>query len=151
LTAFFISFLASLPGPILNRPTARGLAGPQRDAFEWTTLAARVQMKTVACHQSTGRSPLDTVSPFPKGASVTRVAVVVVSYRHLVGYDVPSEISRACRDLAVLSDTALLGISLQTDGSDWVFDGATIWPDLRAGGRELVDVMAEVLLSGGGA
>lgn len=148
LAAFFLGFLASLPDPVMNRPTACGFSGRERDPLEWTVLAARAGIESPTRRQSTRQRVSEPTLPFPEGASSTSCRVVVVAFRHVVGHDVPLEIREACRKLAILSMTALLGISLRTDGSRWVFDGATIWPDLASVGYELVEVIADVLRIG---
>src|SRR5437762_118469 len=47
LHAFWLSWLASLPGPILNPPSPQGLGGPWYDQTEWLMLAARARLATV--------------------------------------------------------------------------------------------------------
>ncbi len=45
LSALLMSWLASLPGPMLNPPDTRGLAGAWRSPAEWAVLAAEAGLR----------------------------------------------------------------------------------------------------------
>ena len=56
----------------------------------------------------------------------------------VIGPEAPSEILEGCRRLARLSGEGLLGIELS---EDFRFAGASPLPDLRLGGKPLLDAL----------
>jgi hypothetical protein len=52
LTAFFLSWLYSLPPPVLNRPAPHGLCGSWRHRSQWVWLAARAGLPTPSYRQT---------------------------------------------------------------------------------------------------
>jgi hypothetical protein len=146
LNTFFLSWLYSLPGPMLNRPTPFGLSGQWRHASEWVYLAARAGLPAPFYRQSSR----DLSQIFnadtrlaPAGATLNTVAVVA---GRTVGASAPPHIHNGCRRLAQLSRTALLGVEFAVGPEGgWTFAGATTHPNLRAGGDALLDVLAHVL------
>jgi hypothetical protein len=76
----------------------------------------------------------------------TPVNLVFVIDGHVIGSQAPPHICEGCRSLAKLVHTELLGIEFaEGEAGPWTFIGATIFPDLRLGGQELVDVLESVL------
>jgi hypothetical protein len=146
-TALYLSWLYSLPGPILNRPSPQGLCGTWRHHAEWTWLAAQAGLPTIPYSQTSVKitDELDrwhgtSVSPDTLGQ------MVFVVGNQVVGQSVPLAIMSGCRRLAQLADTALLGIDLtETQEGLWTFSGATPCPDLRPGGELLLDALAHAL------
>jgi hypothetical protein len=152
LAAFFLSWLASLPQPMLNRPTPQGLAGAWRHPAEWVLLAAKAGLRTTPYRASNRARPDAAAGRAQRlgvrtGAAATKVLVIG---GQAVGTAPPAILS-ACRRLGVLSGTALLGVELD-DGAagPWTFAGATPRPDLRDGGEPALDALAEALQASGG-
>lgn len=145
--AFFMSWLNALPQPVLNPATPQGLCGRWRHVSEWVLLAAAAGLPTPTYRQSSLDEIDDTRAPrrlFPVGTS-TRTAIVVGE--HVVSpHALPTEIRQACRRLAELSETPLVGVEFaETDGSAWTFANANPLPELRLGGEPVLDALAAAL------
>jgi hypothetical protein len=146
LNAYFLSWLHSLPCPVLNRPTPQGLAGRWRHASEWVWLAIQAGLPSPSYRQ-TSRDQIDeTITErglLPPGTPTTTVLVV---NGQVVGAAVPPGIASGCGRLAALCGTPLLGVDL-ADGAagPWTFAGATPLPDLRRGGDALLDALASAM------
>ena len=146
LSAFYLSWLHALPGPVLNRPTPRGLSGAWRRLSEWASLAARaglpVSSYSVTDHDDTGTLPFQS-SLAPPGMPVRTVLLVA---DRVVDSAVPAAIAEGCQRLGRLADTSLLGIDFaESTVGYWTFVGATPLPDLRKGGEALLDMLAATL------
>ena len=149
LVSFFLSWLYSLPCPVLNRPTPQGLSGQWRHLSEWVLLSARAGLPAspyvVSADAGTGYPPFRN-SLAPPGAPVRTVLVVA---NQVIGDSIPEAIAEGCRRLGQLSNTALLGISLAANPEGyWTFASATPLPDLRQGGGALLDALAAELTGG---
>jgi hypothetical protein len=134
LHAFWLSWLAALPGRVLNRPSGRGLAGPWLDRTEWLVLAARAGLPTVRYDSTAPQTPV-----------AGRTVLVVCG--QLAQPAAPQEIVVGCRSLAELSETDLLGVEF-TAGNGWAFQSASPLPDLRVGGELGVDLIERALRGG---
>jgi hypothetical protein len=149
-TALFMSWLRALPGPIFNDVDCQGLSGAWRHASEWVWLANQAGLPTTSYTQSSHDDVDDTVQLrriLPEGTPTT-MAITVGD--RVFGPNLPPAISRACRELARLARTPLLGIELAIGNSpdSWTFAGATPMPDLRLGGEALLDTLAVSLFQG---
>ena len=147
LTAFFMSWLHGLPGPVLNPPTAQGLCGPWRHISEWALLAARAGLPVPVYRQS-GDDQIDESRTertlFPRGTNTTRA--VFLGGRLFGPQRFPEEIEEGCARLAALVSMPLLGVEFGRDAAGaWQFAGATPLPDLCLGGDALLDALAEEL------
>ncbi len=147
-TAFFMSWLYALPGPILNRPTPQGLGGRWRHSSEWVLLASSAGLPTPPYRLSSAdeHDELDAGerSLFPAGTPTQQV--VVVGESAFAPHSVPAYIRECCVRLAADAETPLLGVDFaHGPGGGWAFAGATPLPDLRAGGAPLLDALARAL------
>lgn len=143
VSALFLSWLAAMPGPVLNRPVPFGLAGPNLDQFQWLALAARAGLpsppRRATSRQRNGGAPARVPTP-----SCTVVVVCGATY----GAPVPDPTAESCLRLAELSGTDILGVELRRDaGGRWEFVSARSLPDLRIGGEPLIDGLAAALAS----
>ena len=149
-SALLLSWLAALDGPILNPPTTRGLSGAWRSNLEWASLVVEAGLGCVpAAADSDDPDDRATWVPWPAGASIIEDAIVVgdvvFSARRL------DRASRdACRRLAVLAGTPILGLAFAPAGRNGRagaprIRGATSLPDLRAGGEPLLSALADTL------
>jgi hypothetical protein len=145
--ALWLSFLFALPGRVLNRPTARGLMGCALGGAEWATLAARAGLSVGAFAQTSWEDPLapTTGHGFPTSRDLRHVIVVAGA---VCGSSIPQELGAACRRLAALAGSELLGITFRrgTAGA-WLFLRATPLPDLRQGGTSVITALHAALLS----
>jgi hypothetical protein len=121
-SALQMSWLAGL-NRVINPPSPQGLAGAWRDPLEWKLLAARAGLTEAAVGSAPGRQ------------------VIIIGLR-VCGADVPDEVRAASLALARLSATPLLGVGFTTD---WAFVEATVYPDLRTGGVDVIDALIEAL------
>lgn len=146
-TALYLSWLYSLPGPMLNRPTPQSLCGAWRHPTEWAWLAAGAGLSIR--HNSQTSCDSGAVQDWPHSMfrlSTTQAQTVFVVDNQIVDLSVPPSIGAACRRLAQRADTALLGIDVVQDSEGrWNFLSATPYPDLRRGGDPLLDALANAL------
>ena len=56
--AFLLSWLHAFPQPMLNRPTAFGLAGAVRPAVDWTELARQAGLPVIPSRLGSGMTPV---------------------------------------------------------------------------------------------
>lgn len=138
--AFHVSWLQSLPGPMLNRPHMGGLSGRWRYIPEWLGLGARAGLPTRP-------SPLDPDQTPPWLASREENVRTVITVGGQVLGAPSAGLVDGCRKLARLSATPLLGTSFREDATPnrWHLVGATPHPDLRLGGEPLLDALAAAL------
>jgi len=139
--ALFLSWLHALTGPVVNRPSAQGLAGRYRQPGQWVRLAADAGLRTTPYGKSSGNAP--DASP---GTRLPAITVFVLEGRVIAPAAVSAELAAGCRALARLAGEALLGIDLVPPPfGTWEFAGATATPYLPLGGEALADALREVL------
>lgn len=137
--ALFLSWLAALPGPMLNRPSPQFLAGRWRIPAAWAVLAAQAGLETAPLR----RGAVDPAEQYADNGHQS--TVFVVAQRVVASSEVPVSVLDGCRRLGALAGDDLLGIRLAaTDG--WRFVGATPLPDLTTGGDALLDALAATLV-----
>jgi hypothetical protein len=142
LYAFFLSWLESLSGRVLNPPSPQGLSGAWLDSSEWLLLAARAGLPTPVYRQ--GARELSQPS-----RAGDRRSVLVVGSRAL-GPPAPPEVVAGCGRLARLAKLAILGLDFRVAaGERWTFVSATPLPALRPGGERLLDLLARALRDAG--
>lgn len=144
ITALYLSWLNSLAGPVVNRPTPQGMAGRWRHTSEWAMVAYEAGF-SVPLYRQTGHDPTDRgyASLAPADAVTARVIVLDGT---VFGLELPDPVAASCARLAELSNTELLGIDLfATRDSPWTFAWATPLPDLQIGGMPLVRRLGEII------
>lgn len=139
--AFYLSWLHSLPGPLLNPPTPQGLCGNWRHPSVWVALAGRAGLVTPTYRQSSDDDPDAFWNPAMVPAPTT---VFVVAEQVIAPPMLPEQLQNPCLRLAKTAGTTLLGIdfTLNTAG-EWCFVGASMMPDLFRGGEPLIAALAE--------
>jgi len=139
-SAFYLSWLGGLPG-VINRPTPHGLPGTWRHISEWALLADQAGFTTPPYRQSSASRPEEGyLSLAPPGAVVN---TVIVFRGELYGAAVPSAVGEACRKLAEVAGTELLGVDLFLAGDGaLMFAHATPLPNLTLGGTDLIAALA---------
>ena len=147
ISALFLSWLAAMPGTVLNRPVPFGLSGPILDQPQWLALAGRAGLATPVL-----RIPSPRRNGMPRAGFSRPACNVLVACGALYGAPLGDPEAKACLRLAELSGTDILGIELHRDATGkWEFAGATPHPDLRLGGEPLVDRLAATLADGAAA
>lgn len=150
MQAFYLSWLRTLPGVVINRPSPLGLSGAWMHASEWTLHANRAGLRTCTYRQSARESAAEADA---RRASLSRERTAA---RHLIalrgevfGAPAPLDVALACGRLAKAAGTEILGIQLNSgEGDEWTFADATALPDLRIGGAPLLRRMAQILVCG---
>ena len=143
LSAVFVSWITGLRGPVLNPPDVRGLAGPWRPPSEWLHLATSAGLETAPLEYDSARG--GWLGGDDGGAAWREDDVLVVGQAVFSERGLSAQSIEGSRRLAALANTPILGITLAADGTERV-TGATPLPDLRPGGRDLIDALAEALL-----
>jgi len=157
LYALYLSWLAGLPAPVLNRPSPLGLSGPVLHASTWMALAAAAGLDIgtycladddLAAIESPGAamfgSPFAPAWAAGDSASADGRATVIVTSGRVVGSDPPAPVRGGCLALARRAGLDLMGAEFRVKGGSWRFEGATALPDLRQGGPALIDALLEV-------
>jgi hypothetical protein len=140
--AFYLSWLHGLKGPVVNPPTPQGLCGNWRHPSMWMALAGRTGLPVATYRLSSNDDPARTWQPRPTAAPLT----AFVAGRRVVAPTLRTELHEACRRMANLAGVPLLGVDFAPDGQGgWHFTGASVMPDLIAGGDALIDALIEVL------
>jgi hypothetical protein len=148
LQAFYLSWLAGLPGVVINRPVAVGLCGPWYHPSEWVYRASRAGLPTQVYRQSGEDAPEECYrSLAPHGAEKLNV----ITFRgEVFGGRVPEAIVSGCAKLAEGADMEMLGVELHSaENGEWTFSSATPCPELAVGGTPLLQRLAEALREGG--
>ena len=143
--ALYLSWLHSLPGPLLNRPTPQGLCGNWRHPSAWTALAFRAGLPAAPYRQS---SQDDPAALWQRIVVPDACTVFVIGERVVAHPAVPRHLDAPCRELARYADVALLGIDFAPgpDGQ-YRFVGASVMPDLMRAGEPAAEALAEVFLA----
>ncbi|HEX8163776.1 MAG TPA: hypothetical protein VF538_18050 [Pyrinomonadaceae bacterium] len=146
-TAFFMSWLNALPGPVLNPVTPQGLCGRWRHPSEWVLIASAAGLPTPIYRQSSLDGLDETRAErrlFPRTTPTRHV--IVVGSQVISPAAAPREIEEGCRRLAESAATPLLGVEFAaTAESAWTFAGASPLPELSFGGEPLLDALAAAL------
>lgn len=145
--AFYLSWMHSLPGVVINRPTPLGLSGPWYHASEWVYRASRAGLPTPR-YRLNARDLQDDAFGTLAPAGATTLNVITMS-GGVYGAYVPGGTVRGCARLAESAGTDLLGVSLYLEkDARWTFGGAMPLPDLTIGGTQLLRALANKLTDG---
>jgi hypothetical protein len=147
MSAFYLSWLNSLHCPMVNRPTPQGLAGRWFHLSEVSLFAHQAGLAALPYRQTGNMAPEAGYQPSPE---LKRTAQVIVLDNEIFGANVPPAVGDACRNLAQLMQTRLLGIDFtSTPQNPWTFCFASPVPDLQLGGVRLIESLAHALRNGG--
>lgn len=147
VAAFYLSWLHSLQCPVINAATPQGLSGRWRHEAEWVKLALDADLSVAPYCQSTHDGIDEDKGQRRLIRSGLPVRTVIVLGDAVTGQPPPDDqIARACKRLAELAETELLGVDFAIGKSgDWTFVGANSNPDLSVGGWELIDALVSRL------
>lgn len=138
ISALVLSWLAALPGPVVNSATPRGLCGAWRSPAEWALLAheAGLEARPISWppEEISHLRGWSYLSPGSENSIVIGKAVFSEN-------ELSADTISACIRLAELASTSVLGLSLD----DVTLTGVTPLPDLRSGGQDLIAALAHVL------
>src|SRR5205807_6392049 len=109
-SAFCMSWLNALSGPVLNPVSPQGLCGAWRHVSEWVWLAAQAGLPTPAYGQTSGDAFDETQTLRQLFPRETPTQTVIVIGEQVVGAPAPAKIRAGCVRLAQLAQTPLLGI-----------------------------------------
>lgn len=144
--SFYVSWLKTLPEPVLNAPTPQGLCGRWRHISEWNGLAAQAGLQTPRYRMSSWE-----VSSDGQGTTIDAgqsVGTAVVIRDAVFGMGMPGSVAASCVRLAASADVETLGIDFYYDENDrLIFAAATPMPDFRLGGWPLLEKLAHILKS----
>jgi hypothetical protein len=131
MTAFLLSWLTTLPCPVLNRPTPTCLAGPFWRPEQWVYAAARAGIPVVPVRSRvpSGVQPesISSTIGLPPGAE-GGISVTVVGTRCIGGGS--EALRRHASRLAHSIGAALLGVHFADEAPGTPFVGANLWPRL---------------------
>ena len=144
LTALTLSFLQSLPGPMLNRPAGPSPSGPWMNLSEWTWQAVEAGLH-VATYARTSEEPSDAADGFSPALSGLPIETLTVAGDGVIGSPAPAAVVAGCVRLAERTGASLLGVQFAISDGDWVFAGASPYPELTWGGDPLLDLIATSL------
>jgi hypothetical protein len=140
MSAFLTSWLSGLKCPVLNRPTATCLVGPNWQPEEWVHRAARL---SIPVRPIARRSALN-MEPTPP-TETARVTVTVVGSHCLGATD--ETLRLHARRLAEHAGVGLLDVFFDGDDARASFVGVSLWPDI--GRADIADAILEHLKGGG--
>jgi hypothetical protein len=145
LTALILSFLHSLPEPTLNRPIGQAPSGPWLHLAEWTQYAVEVGL-AVPTYARTSGDLGDAADAYaaPLLAGLPTETVIVVG-NDVVGRPSVAAMVDGSRRLAERAGASLLGVQFALREGEWLFAGATPYPDLTLGGAPLLELLAATL------
>lgn len=141
--AFFLSWLHSLPRPLLNPPVPQGLCGNWRHPSGWALLACQAGLPVQTYRQSSEDDP-EALWQFARGPAAA--TVFVAADQVIVPSVLSFQLGEPCQSLATAAGVPLLGVDFAFDENEgWYFSGASVMPDLIHGGEPLLDAIAKVL------
>ncbi len=126
--AFLLAVLATIPGPVVNPPSPRFLAGPWHDPSVWAVLAYRAGL------------PLAE-----SGKGDAEVARILCVTGRTFGSDISATIASACNVLARSVGCPLLEVRFDMARGNPRFASADPFADLRIGGEEGLDRLGRAL------
>ncbi len=129
MTAFLASWLTRLPCPVLNRPDATSLMGPNRGRERWLLLAARA-----------GLRPAERRYTAPGHEATLATATVAVIGDRWIGAVAPELGDQAVR-LAERAGVELLTVQFDSPGPDGAFVCAELTIDIAS--EDVADLLLE--------
>ena len=139
-TALHMSWLASLPVPVLNLPVIEGLCGAWRHQSEWVWLAGQAGLDAGDYVQQVASDAPPSRKAEP---AVPHLRTVIAIDGRWIGEQVTDDVADACGRLGALAGTRILGVHLHPQSGTFI--SASPLPDLRAGGERVIDALASAL------
>jgi hypothetical protein len=150
MTAFLLAWLTQLPCPVLNRPTATGLSGPNWRRERWVAVAAQLAIPCRSVRRQTHapgdgrRSGMGEWDPHLWGEveAPPNAATVTVVGNRVIGNVHPS-LRRSARRLAERAGAQLLAVRFEGAAEGARLIGVDPLPDLLP--EEVADAMLDYL------
>jgi hypothetical protein len=140
LAAFFLSWMGSFKGPVLNRPTPQGLSGRCLHAMEWTAIAAAAGLRVAPYRYSVGQGAVENECD----ARSESIDVLIIGDKVIGAPN--GELLEPYRNLARLAKTGMLSVGLARDKRGRLYlDHATTRPDLPQHGEAALRAIARYL------
>ena len=139
-SASSMSWLASLPVPVLNLPVIEGLCGAWRHQSEWVWLAGQAGLDAGDYVQQVASDAPPSRKAEP---AVPHLRTVIAIDGRGIGEQVTDDVADACGRLGALAGTRILGVHLHPQSGTFI--SASPLPDLRAGGERVIDALASAL------
>jgi len=140
--ALFASWLAALPGPVLNPASPSGLSGSTwRSPAEWVVLARQAGLSVLPRRESDSDDPDALMMPPPYDGT----RMVLVAGDDVIGGNAPTEVCERAGSLARKNGLSIAGVSFLVDRGVWRFHSLTLLPDLRLGGARTIDALSRAL------
>lgn len=153
--AFYVGWLNSFSGVVLNRACPQGLSGAMRTATDWAFRAARAGLEIDLRRERLSDSPethLGAAQRDPERCYVELFVADTYVVTERPYPRAPSSVCEGCVALARDSGTPLMGVEFGIDAQGrWLFSTANPLSDLRPGGKVLLDALATVLSEGPGS
>ncbi len=150
LNAFYLSWLHSLPGAVINRATPQGLCGRWRHPSEWVSLAHKAGLP-VRTYRQSEQDALDQAYSASLATEPGQGKKAIVFGERVFGGELPPRIASASVKLAQLAGLDLMGLDFDVGpNGDLLFTNASPLPDLFAGGEELVKAFTHFWRAKGG-
>jgi hypothetical protein len=146
MNAFLVSWLSSLPCPVLNPPTALCLSGPNWRPEQWIMAAAREHIPVRACYRRVASSNPNgqQVAPVHDQRAKDAIIDITVVGERCFGTDDPY-ITGYAKRMARAARAPLLGARFGlAEESGPYFQAATLWPNLDTPG--VADAIRDYLL-----
>jgi hypothetical protein len=148
--ALLLSWIHSIPGPVMNRATHRGLGGPWLRPVEWMRLASDAGLDTVPLSMAGGGPVGPARQTLAQGSGRLRRAnlrsVVLAAGKVFGDGPVPGAVEEGLGELGRRSGASILGATfLGARGEGWELASVTPVPDLRLGGSALLEALASAL------
>jgi hypothetical protein len=140
--ALFASWLAALPGPVLNAASPSGLCGSTwRSPSEWVVLARQAGLPVLPRRESGEDDPDALMMPPPYEGT----QLVLVAGDDVIGGNAPPDVCERAGNLARRNGLSIAGVFFHVDRGIWRFHSLTLLPDLRVGGARTIDALSRAL------
>lgn len=151
LLAFYLGWLNTFAGPILNPACPQGLGGAIRTHTDWIHRAVEAGLAVDAHFESTA-TPASPFSSLQAPDGRRRIELHVIDEYVVAAAPYPRAPRAICERAVALArraGTPMLTLTFAIEGADkWVFQGANPLADVRPGGEVLVDALSQVLSEG---
>ena len=130
MNAFLLSWLTSLSCPVVNRPTATCLSGPNWRPEQWIATAASlgISVRPARRYLSFSGSEKRTYGRDESEVGSVIIELTIVGDQCFGNGD--EVLVQQARQLAAAASVDLLGVRFQVREADATFVGVNLWPDL---------------------
>ena len=138
--ALLLSFLNEIPGPVLNQPSPRWLAGYMAYDAEWKKMANESGLPLY-------RSIWNTSDDSSIDYSTGQVKTVIIVNNQTIPNSLDQATQRACLRLAERTNCKILEVYFEEIDQTKYFLRATPFVNFQNGGKELVNTIRSLLVN----